>query len=508
MSTVPQVSTVALRAFDEALSTLHQCSLEDPAAPPPLLLRAFAAQGPGEVSRPLELRSRPGRPPPPAERTTPPEPSSPAGVGSVTARDAIGSGTAATELVVASLAALQATVGLGALVAVDERAALREAAAMDSERAAGHLRGPLHGVPITVKDILNVAGLPTAAGSIAYLDHPKVDADAVAILRSAGAIVLGKAATHEFALGVTCPSCANPHDPARLAGGSSGGSAVAVATGVGLASLGTDTRASLRVPAALCGVVGFKPSFGRVPTRGVVPLSWTMDHVGPIARTVEDAALVLGVLCGDHQLSARLNGSARGVVIGVPDEVLGDADAAVAEVTEAALTTLERLGARIVSVERPRLADLRRANALGLLISRAEAATFHRSLGTDIARCMPEVRDQLSAGLAVPAADYLDAQKQRQILSEQVLTSFEQCDAVVTPTCPIVAPLREDYEQCLLRLSLNTILWSLIGNPALSMPSGTVDGLPVAIQFAGPRHTEARLANIGVALERALGPIR
>ena len=155
----------------------------------------------------------------------------------------------------------------------------------------GRWRGPLHGIPVTVKDIIDVAGVPTRCGSAAYHDVPEVDAVGVARLRAAGAIVLAKVSTHEFALGVTTPQSRNPHDQTRIPGGSSGGSAIAVSTGMGLASLGTDTRASIRVPAALSGVVGFKPTYGSVPTGGVVPLSWTMDHVAPITSSVADAAL-------------------------------------------------------------------------------------------------------------------------------------------------------------------------------------------------------------------------
>src|SRR5947208_7862884 len=165
----------------------------------------------------------------------------------------------------------------------------REAAVRDDEAASVAFRGPLHGIPVTVKDVIDVSGAPTRAGSAAFHRRAAVDATGVARLRAAGAIVLAKVATHEFALGVTTPQSRNPHDPTRIPGGSSGGSAIAVATGMGLASLGTDTRASIRVPAALSGVVGFKATYGTVPTDGLVPLSWTMDHVAPMAVTVGDA---------------------------------------------------------------------------------------------------------------------------------------------------------------------------------------------------------------------------
>src|SRR4051794_17023161 len=170
-----------------------------------------------------------------------------------------------------------------AYVYVDAESALAEARARDAELANGRRRGPLHGIPVSVKDVIDVKDMPTRCGSDAYMDVPARDADAVDLWRAAGAIILGKTSTHEFALGVTSPQARNPHDRTRIPGGSSGGSAVAVTTGMGLASLGTDTRASIRVPAALCGGVGLKPTYGTISTRGVVPPSWPKDHAAVMA---------------------------------------------------------------------------------------------------------------------------------------------------------------------------------------------------------------------------------
>ncbi len=197
----------------------------------------------------------------------------------------------ATELVQrAVLAAEKHGFALGAVIELLAEPALAQAARLDRAAAAGEPLGPLHGIPITVKDIIHVAGVPTRAGSAAYCVVPSVDATAVARARAAGAVVVAKVSTHEFALGVTTPQSANPFDHRRIPGGSSGGSAIAVACGIGMASIGTDTRASIRVPAALCGVVGLKGTYGLVPTSGIVPLSWTMDHVAPaVAATVADA---------------------------------------------------------------------------------------------------------------------------------------------------------------------------------------------------------------------------
>jgi aspartyl-tRNA(Asn)/glutamyl-tRNA(Gln) amidotransferase subunit A len=387
------------------------------------------------------------------------------------ARELAGGRSSTRELVERSIEVATSTSELGTVVAIDEELALAEADALDRERAAGRLRGVLHGLPVTVKDIIDVAGLPTHAGSEAYFDPDPQDAASVARLRAAGALILAKVATHEFALGVTTPQCRNPHDPSRISGGSSGGSAIAVATGVGLASLGTDTRASLRVPAHCCGVVGFKPTFGRVPASGIVPLSWTIDHIGPMTRTVEDAAIMLNVLAGEPFLDPRPS-LPGGFTVGLVTEVLEEADPDVAAACEAALQVLEAAGARLVELDVPAVGDLELANALGLLVSRAEAASFHRSQQTDLDACIPEVRDQLAAGLTISAADYLDAQRQRRVLAARSLAAFAACDVLAVPTAPIVAPRLAEYERYLLRLSRNTIIWC----PAVGRPRASRSG--------------------------------
>ncbi len=318
-------------------------------------------------------------------------------------------------------------------------------------------------------------------------------------------MIVGKAATHEFALGVTTPQCTNPYDPTRIAGGSSGGSAIAVATGIGIGSLGTDTRASLRVPAAFCGVVGFKPTFGRVATGGIVPLSWTLDHLGPITTTVADAAAMLDVLIPGSSVSTG-GPPAEGLVVGVAADICSEADPEVAVAVEASLRGLERIGCRLVTVDIPTPDDLAIANAVGLLISRSEAATFHRSRGRDLSACIPEVRDQLEAGMRVTAVDYLDAQRERARLSARVMAVFDRCDLVVTPSTPVVAPRRSDYERFLMRLSRNTLVWGLIGTPAVSMPCGfTPEGLPVGLQLSARPFAEGALASVGMELEQELG---
>lgn len=394
------------------------------------------------------------------------------------------------------------------LMAAEARA---EAAACDADGAVGSWRGPLHGVPVTVKDIIDVAGAPTRAGSLAYEGAPTVDAEAVARVRAAGAVILAKVTTHEFALGVTSPQSRNPHDPTRIPGGSSGGSAIAVCTGMGLGSIGTDTRASIRAPAALSGVVGFKPTFGAVPTRGVVPLSWTMDHVAVMATTVGDAALLLDALLvdplmatGRPALVGHIGRPVTGMRVGVPEAAFAGAEPEVAARVWEALDLLQGLSCRVAAAPRPSAADFEAANAAGLVISRCEAASFHRALGADRALYWEEVADQLDAAGSVTAIDYIDAQRLRGELTEAMLAVFDDCDVLAMPTAPIVAPLVADFASHLLLLSRNAIPWSLTGLPAVSIPCGRATGLPVGLQLVAPPGREDQLIAVGTALEYVL----
>jgi aspartyl-tRNA(Asn)/glutamyl-tRNA(Gln) amidotransferase subunit A len=376
----------------------------------------------------------------------------------------------------------------------------------DRVHAAGGSLGPLHGLPLSVKDVIHVAGMTTRCGSAAFEEHPRTDAAPVARLRAAGAVIVGKVTTHEFALGVTSPQSRNPHDPARIPGGSSGGSAVSVATGMVLGSLGTDTRASIRVPAALSGVVGMKPTFGTVPTTGVVPLSWTMDHAAPIARTACDAALLLGVLVGAGGGMARWAGAAvDGWRLGAPAAAFEGCEPAVAAAVDSGLGLVRSLGCSVDPVDTPTARHLDEANAGGLYVSRCEAATYHRTIGGDLSRYWPEVGDQLAAAASVSALDYLDAQRLRADLGAQLLAVFDEHDLLVMPTVPVVAPPVTDFARFLMVLSRNAIPWSFLGFPAISVPCGTDrSGLPVGIQFVGPPHHDGPVIAMATAFERAL----
>ena len=411
--------------------------------------------------------------------------------------------TTSVELVQAALQAAEDSASLNAIAHLDAEGALSHAWTLDEETAKGYGRGPLHGVPITVKDVIHVAGMPTGCGSKAYGRIPETDATAVARLRQAGAIILGKATTHEFALGVTTPKSHHPDDPTHIPSGSSGGSVIAIRRGIGLASLGTDTRASLRNPSALSGTVGFKPTFGTVPTDGVITLSWTMDHLGRITATVADAALVLDTLMEPSLGLVRYAGaSMEGLRVGVPRAAFDDCQPLVAQAVEDALLRLEALGVTLVDVPRPSAKDFRMANHAGLLVSRCEAATFHQAIGTDPAKCTPEIRDQLVEAARIPAQEYLAAQRYQAQLQEEFLALFGDIDALAMPTSPVVAPRTEEADRYFTVLSRNCIPWSFVGFPAVSLPChDRAYGLPVGLQLVAPPHHEATLVAPGTGYE-------
>jgi aspartyl-tRNA(Asn)/glutamyl-tRNA(Gln) amidotransferase subunit A len=417
-------------------------------------------------------------------------------------------------LVEACLAAIDAqNARLNAFIAVWRDDALAQARAAEREIADGRYRGPLHGIPISIKDIIDVAGYPTTAASRVRAGHrAAADAPVVANLRRAGAILLGKTNLHEFAFGTTSEDSAygparHPEDASRSPGGSSGGSAAAVAAGLSVASVGTDTGGSIRIPAAACGVVGLKPSLGELPTAGVVPLSRTLDHVGPITRTVLDACLTFEALAGAPP-RPQWSATARRLRLGVAGGYfLEKLDAGVRRVFEAVLA---RLGSAydLVEVSVPHAAL---TPAVYLHISLAEAAAYHAAT----LERMPEaytapVRLRLELGRAVLAEDYLRALRGREVLAQEVDRALEAADVLVLPTLPIPAPLigaetvdvdgdRESVRSVMLRL---TQLFNLTGHPALSMPMGrTPEGLPCGLQLVGRRDGTVALLEAALACE-------
>lgn len=393
---------------------------------------------------------------------------------------------------------------LYAFVEILEVEATERAKKADAELNSGRDRGPLHGIPVSVKDLYAVAGATTRAGSMAFERRDREDAWAVKRLREAGAVILGKTSTHEFAMGVIAPQSRNPHDPTRIAGGSSSGAAIAVATGMGMAALGTDTRGSIRIPAALSGVVGLKPTFAAVPLDGVVPLSWTMDHVGVMAASSADAAATLDALTGDNVYEDSVR-SVQGLRVGLPRTAWRDAEPAVTSSIETALETLSAAGARISDIDRPTESEFDRANLTSMVVSRCEAAVFHRDLGLDMALYTADVRNQIETAADADAADYIDAQRLRTQMQSEVATVFKDVDILVMPTVPIVAPPVETADQTPLVLTRNVAIWSFLGFPAMSVPCvPSPAGLPIGLQIVAAPHAETALVAVGRAVERGV----
>ncbi len=395
--------------------------------------------------------------------------------------------------------------------------------------ALGPSGGPLHGVPVGVKDVIDVAGTPTTAASKVLADNvAAADATVVARLRAAGAVVVGKLNTHEFAWGASTTSQAfgparNPWDTERICGGSSGGSGAAVAGGLVPGALGTDTAGSVRIPAALCGVTGVRPSTGRVPNRGVIPVSWTYDTVGPLAHTAEDCALLLDAIGGPEPRDASttsvpaepcvpgLEDGVEGLRIGVVAHLLEDVplDPRVGAAVEEAIAELGRLGAR---VERVEAQFLRRAEAAQQLVMLPEAAEAHLPwLRTRLTDYGPDVRARLLAGLLLPASAPITGQRARRALAEEARPLFDRFDLLASPEMPIVAPrIGEDPvdvggRELPYRLSLIPFNspWSCLGLPTASVPCGLVDGLPVGLALTGRRLAEATVLRAAHAFQRA-----
>jgi aspartyl-tRNA(Asn)/glutamyl-tRNA(Gln) amidotransferase subunit A len=383
----------------------------------------------------------------------------------------------------------------------------------------GHLdRGPLHGIPISFKDNIYTAGIRTTAGSKILRDFiPTRDAPVVAQLRDAGAICLGKTNMHEFAYGITSENphygpVRNPWDLARIPGGSSGGSAAAVAAGFSYASIGTDTGGSIRIPSALCGTTGLKPSFGRVSAQGVIPLSPRLDCVGPIARTIVDVALLFEIISPfvKHQPILRSPHSAkksRTFRLGLPTDFFGDlVSGEVGAVFENALRSFQKLGAKLKKVSIPFLQETETA---GNQIAWTEATHYHQQSGWFPAHSSDygeDVRSRLELGAKVPATAYLEALDLRDKFIQQLHLAFAEnsLDALVVPTSPIAAPLIGADQSSRALLLRNNRPANLAGVPALSIPCGfTPAGLPVGLQLLGAYNQDHLLLRIAHAFERA-----
>jgi aspartyl-tRNA(Asn)/glutamyl-tRNA(Gln) amidotransferase subunit A len=392
---------------------------------------------------------------------------------------------------------------------------LRAYITVDAEQAlaeAEHARGPLHGLPVAVKDNIPTRGLRTTGGSRVLRDWvPDHDASVVQRLREAGGVVLGKTNLHEFAYGGTCTNVEfgavrNPWNKACVPGGSSGGSGVAVAAGLAPAALGTDTAGSIRLPACQCGVVGLKARYGLVSIESVIPLAWSLDHVGPITRTVGDAALLLQAISGQ---TIAVPAWQRGLRLGVPrayffDGLQPEVEAAV----EQALDVLNGLGATLVDVEWP---AVKLSNSATWTIILAEASAYHRPWLRERPQDYSDAtRADLELGERVAATDYIQAQRARTVLKQQVEAVLAQVDALVTPMLAITAPKIgqttvevggkvKEINPVFIRLADP---FNLTGQPAISVPCGfSTDGLPIGLQIAAA--TEDAVLQVAQAYESA-----
>jgi aspartyl-tRNA(Asn)/glutamyl-tRNA(Gln) amidotransferase subunit A len=415
-------------------------------------------------------------------------------------------------------------------ITVTAERALEEASLAEREILAGRHRGPLHGVPVALKDIIYTRGVRTTMGSALYAGHvPDHSATVARKLEEAGSVLIGKTNTHELAYGPTGDRSyfgptLNPHDARRITGGSSGGSGAAVAAMLCYGALGSDTGGSIRIPAALCGIVGMKPTFGRVSKSGVFPLCWSLDHVGPITRTVEDNALMLNVLAGHDQedhysvdrpaedFTRHLRRGLHGGGIGLPRSFYFDHvdKEVVARVLEA-VEVFRSLGARVREVEIPNLIDTLHAHRL---ILGAEAYAVHEeSLENEPETFDEEVGERLMDGARPRAYRYAKARRRGVLATDEFDHALHGVDALLTPTLPITATdigQREvsigDYEESVRSaLTRFTGPTNLTGHPSLSIPCGTTaTGLPVGLQLIGRHFDEATLYRFGHAYEEAM----
>jgi aspartyl-tRNA(Asn)/glutamyl-tRNA(Gln) amidotransferase subunit A len=417
---------------------------------------------------------------------------------------------------------------LKAFITVTPELAIQQAHQAEIEIRAGEMRGPLHGIPLALKDLFETAGVRTTAGTSFFAEYvPEADAAVVEKLKTAGAVLLGKLNMHEIALGVTNENphygaACNPWNVRCITGGSSGGSAAALAGGLCLGSLGTDTGGSIRIPAALCGVVGLKPTRGRVSLRGVIPLSWTLDHVGAMARSVRDVALLLQAIAGydpadpwsedvpvDDYLAELEQGVHGWRVALAVDEYFTDPAIVDEQVRQAVLKAgqiFEAMGARVEEVSFPGARQAALANGL---MTTSDGAAFHRErLNSNPGGFGADVLTRLQTGAAYSSTEYSLARQTQSILRRQFSQFFSEYDLLLTPATPIPAPERgsADAVERARLLTRFTAPFNLTGLPAISLPCGfTEQGLPMGLQIVSPHWAEKRLLRAAWAFEQALG---
>ena len=433
------------------------------------------------------------------------------------------------DLATAALSRIeQLNLSLRAFITVTADRALADGRRADTELAAGRDRGPLHGIPIAVKDLFAIAGVPNTAGSLVYRDRvPAADCTVVERLVEAGAVMLGTLNMHELAYGITSANphfgaVRNPRNPDRSPGGSSGGSGAAVAAGLGFAAMGSDTGGSIRIPASFCGTVGLKPTYGRVSRSGVLPLAHTLDHMGPLARTVRDAAVVLNAVAGfdgrDPASSRRPlenfmpaeNCAIRGLRIGFAESFFFERiEPEVESAVRAAMARAEALEAQLQPVSVP---DPAAINAVGQIVLLCEAAAVLEPYRRRRELFGEDVLALLDQGSLIPATDYIQAQRIRRAMRQSFAKVWSEVDCLITPATAITAPRvgqatvtiggsEEPVRPAATRMSRP---FNVLGLPAVSIPCGLdANGLPIGLQIVGPPFEEARLLRVGAALEDA-----
>ena len=431
--------------------------------------------------------------------------------------------TSSVALVGAALARIHAPDGEGAraFTRVYDDQALAAARACDALRAAGLARSPLDGLPVSIKDLFDVAGETTLAGSVAREGEPAAAADAPVVqrLRAAGAVIVGKTNMTEFAfsgLGLNphygTPLNAWDRASGRIPGGSSSGAAVSVTDGMAVAGIGSDTGGSVRIPAALCGLVGFKPTARRVPLQGALPLSASLDSIGPIAASVACCARLDAILSGQDLAPAPA--ALRGLRLAVPLTVALDGmDEHVARSVRAALGRLSAAGALVQELELPAFARLATINAKGGLTA-AEAWWWHRDLiERAAAKYDPRVVSRILRGKEISAADYLDVQQARAAWTAEIERAIEGFDALVLPTVPVVAPKVAElaasddaYFRANGLILRNPTLINFLDGAALSLPCQEPGTAPVGLMVAGPAMSDRRVLSLGLAIEPVLQP--
>ena len=434
------------------------------------------------------------------------------------------------EVIDAHLARIEATEPtLNSFITLLPDRAREAALRAESQILAGQYRGPLHGIPVGLKDLFNTAGVRTTSGSRIFDTFvPTQDCTVASRFQRAGAILLGKLNMHQFAYGPTGENfdyghMHNPWNPELITGGSSGGSGSAAAAGQCTITMGSDTGGSVRIPAALCGIVGLKPTYGLVSRAGLTPLSWCLDHPGPLVRTVEDAALTMNVIAGFDardpasanreipDYTAALTGSVQGLRIGLPVEYFdAPLDAQVAQKVREAVSILEGMGATVTEVSLPMFQD---SQVISGAILMSEAAAYHRELlARDGDKLSPAVRLRLEAGLFVTAADYLKAQQARARFNREMAQLFENVDLLAGPTEPITAPpilateveIGEQKVGTTGALTQYTRPYNISGTPAISVPCGFSDSqMPIGLQLAGKPFDEMTVLRAAHAYEQA-----